>query len=124
MKKLIVITCLCFLHISSYAQSIWGGEVVNFQQGTTNLINPIVEERSNPSRAIGSNTNADESNFVSLGFGGSITIKMSEPIRNGEGLDLKIWETTYPNWRSIILTKVLQKLWLYQRFRHVSRRRH
>lgn len=95
MKKLIVITCLCFLHISSYAQSIWGGEVVNFQQGTTNLINPIVEERSNPSRAIGSTTNADESNFVSLGFGGSITIKMSEPIRNGEGLDFKIWETTY-----------------------------
>lgn len=94
LKKLIFVT-LCFLNLTSYSQSIWGGQVVDFQQGTTNLINPVVAERSDSSKSLGITTNPDELNFVSLGFGGSITIKMIKPIKNGEGSDLKIWETTY-----------------------------
>jgi len=97
MKKLkkIIFISLCLLSITSYSQSIWGGEISSFQQSTTNLANPIIEERSNPNKSLGTTTNTDELNFVSLGFGGSITIKMSQPIKNGEGFDLKIWETTF-----------------------------
>jgi hypothetical protein len=97
--KLLKIVILCFsLLFSAFslsAQSIWGGSVVNFVQGTTNLTNTIAEERSNPEMALSSSSGDDHINFVSLGFAGEITIKMSQPIRNGEGNDLKIWETTY-----------------------------
>lgn len=98
--KLLKNLTLCFsLLISQFslsAQSIWGGSVVNFTQGLTNLENPITEERSNPETSLGSTSGSDEMNFVSLGFGGQITIEMSQPIRNGEGNDLKVWESTYP----------------------------
>lgn len=95
LKNLIVVLGLCFLNYSLSAQSIWGGSVVNFTQGTTNLVNPVSPERSNPNLSLGETTNSDVLNFVSLGFAGEITIRMSQPIRNGEGNDLKIWETTY-----------------------------
>jgi hypothetical protein len=97
MKKLkkIIIVALCFLSLTGYSQSIWGGEVVDFKQGTTNLNSSIIEERSDSIKSLGMTTNSDDENFVSLGFGGSITIRMSQPIKNGDGFDLKIWETTY-----------------------------
>jgi len=90
LKRILFVT-LCFLNLTSYSQSIWGGEVIDFKQGTTNLTNPIIDERSDSSKSLGST----DGNFVSLGFGGIITIRMANPIKNGEGLDLKIWETTY-----------------------------
>ena len=97
--KLLKNLTLCFsLLISQFslsAQSIWGGSVVNFVQGTTNLTNTIAEERSNPEMALSSSSGDDQINFVSLGFGGQITIEMSQPIKNGEGNDLKVWETTF-----------------------------
>jgi hypothetical protein len=97
--KLLKNLTLCFsLLISQFslsAQSIWGGSVVNFNQSTTSLSNPIVPERSNPEMSLGSTSESDEMNFVSLGFGGQITIEMSQAIRNGEGYDLKVWETTF-----------------------------
>ena len=97
MKKMkaLVFVMLCFFNLTCYSQSIFGGEVVEFRQGTTNLTNPISADRSDPSKSLGSTTNTDESNFVSLGFGGTITVKLSQPIRNGEGFDLRIWETTF-----------------------------
>jgi len=93
--KKIIIVALCFLSLTGYSQSIWGGEVVDFKQGTTNLNSSIIEERSDSSKSLGMTNNSDDENFTSLGFGGSITIRMSQPIKNGEGFDLKIWETTY-----------------------------
>jgi len=95
LKKLSVLLCLCFVSAHLYSQSIWGGQVVNFTQGSTNIGNPIVSERSNPEMALSSTTGQDVINFVSLGFGGSITVKMAQPIRNGEGQDFKVWETTF-----------------------------
>jgi len=94
-KNLTLCFSLLFSGFAASAQSIWGGSVVNFVQGTTNLTNPVVEERSNPELALGSTVQSDDMNFVSLGFRGQITIEMSQPIHNGEGPDLKIWETTF-----------------------------
>lgn len=95
LKKIILVLGLYLLNYSLSAQSIWGESVVNFRQGTTNLFSPVETERSNPNLSLGETINSDELNFVSLGFEGEITIKMSNPIRNGQGNDLKIWETTY-----------------------------
>ena len=101
LKSIFLISLLWFAS-NSYSQSIWSDNVIEFTQGTTNLANPVPLERSNPQMAIGFTDNADQSNFVSLGFAGSLTLKMSSPISNGEGVDLKIWETTYnsPNCES------------------------
>jgi hypothetical protein len=93
--KNLTLLCLCFVNVQLFCQSIWGSQVVQFTQGSTNIGNPVVLERSNQEMAISSTLGQDEINFVSLGFGGSITVKMAQPIRNGEGQDLKIWETTY-----------------------------
>ena len=95
LKNVILCFSLLFSAFSLSAQSIWGGSVVNFVQGTTNLTNTIAEERSNPEMALSSSSGDDQINFVSLGFGGQITIEMSQPIKNGDGNDLKIWETTF-----------------------------
>jgi hypothetical protein len=40
-------------------------------------------------------TSEDNYNFVSLGFGGSITLRMSGAIANGEGNDIRVTETTF-----------------------------
>lgn len=93
--KNIFLILLVLVVNKSYSQSIWVGHVVDFTQATTNLSNTVSVERSNSQMTIGSTNNSDTINFVSLGFGGSITLKMSSPISNREGADLKIWETTY-----------------------------
>lgn len=54
-------------------------------------------ERRNPSMAIGQPQNNDALNFVSLGFGGEITLMFSEGISNGNGIDLKVTESTFGN---------------------------
>lgn len=94
-KFLLALFILFFCVFPGIGQSIWGGSVSNFIQGSTNYNNQVAEERSNPELSLGLTNNLDEINFVSLGFGGEITIEMSQPIRNGEGNDLKVWETTF-----------------------------
>jgi hypothetical protein len=39
----------------------------------------------------------DTENFVSLGFGGEITLKFGSPIKNGEGADVRVVESTFGN---------------------------
>jgi len=76
-------------------------EVIDYSPAKRNDGNDILASRTIAEKAIGAPDNSDVSvseanvNFVSLGFGGSITLKMSGPIKNGEGNDFKVYETTY-----------------------------
>jgi hypothetical protein len=87
----------------SIAQSIWVNEIVSFNQGLNNdgqIVSPL---RSNPSHAIGqaqssdTPTSEENSNYVSLGFGGEIVLKFSNPVKNIEGNDIILYETTFNN---------------------------
>ena len=74
-------------------------EVINFTPGTTNdLLTPIDPARLNTNNALGMPENSDATttnyNFLSLGFGGEITLKFAYPIHNGDGDDLYVVETT------------------------------
>jgi len=77
-------------------------EVVSFNPGTKNdLLTPVDANRLDASKALGTPEDSDvaatEFNFVSLGFGGEITLKFAYPIHNGEGDDLYVVETTFGN---------------------------
>ncbi len=74
--------------------------VVDFDQGLDKNDNPVDEDRSFETAALGA---PDRSNapggFVSLGFGGTITLQfggdLGGAVINGPGPDIKIWETSF-----------------------------
>jgi len=74
--------------------------VVDFSQGLTKLNTPVNPERSITTNVLGAPdgqtpvANAPVQNFYSLGFGGSITVQFANPIANGPGADVKIWESS------------------------------
>ncbi|MFN5319732.1 MAG: hypothetical protein ACK5CY_12905, partial [Bacteroidia bacterium] len=71
-------------------------EVVSFNQGPKqDLISTIEAARSNPASALGAPENNDTQNFVALGFGGEIVLKFGSPIKNGNGNDVRVIETTF-----------------------------
>jgi hypothetical protein len=75
-----------------------GGTVEMFHQGLQNNGSPVASDRSNPSKAIGTpECNNLPGQFVSLGFGGWIILKMDGGILNMPGNDLRICETTFDN---------------------------
>ncbi len=75
--------------------SIYAEEVVGFRQGKCNNGAVISAARSNPALALGAPQNNETLNFVSLGFGGEITLKFCKAIKNGPGADVKVVETTW-----------------------------
>jgi len=75
--------------------SIYAEEVVSFRQGKTNTGAVITDARSNPDLALRAPQDDQTMNFVSLGFGGEITLKFCKAIKNGPGKDVKVVETTW-----------------------------
>jgi hypothetical protein len=72
-------------------------EVVSYDPANNRDGSYINEAFSNPNNAIGPAQNNDSFepvNFVSLGFGGSIVLKFAQPILNGPGDDVSIFETS------------------------------
>jgi hypothetical protein len=70
--------------------------VVSFNQGPAqDLLSPVAGDRSDPTKALGMPQNDYSSNFVSLGFGGDITLKFESPIKNGDGPDVRVIESTF-----------------------------
>jgi len=61
--------------------------VVSYQPGTTKDGRPISFERGFPMKALGTPQENDEINFVALGFGGSLTLKLGDDIYD-DGSDL------------------------------------
>ena len=109
MKKFTLLSTFALIAMLTNAQN--GGspttgscnaiEVVQYESKKDNAGNTLPASRQITSRAIGAAQNSDETtseeniNFVALGFGGSITLRMSGPIANGPGDDLKVFETTF-----------------------------
>ncbi len=75
--------------------SCYASEVVSFNQKKQNDGSTVTTSRSNPTKALGAPQNNDTENFVSLGFGGDITLKFANPIKNGAGNDVRVTESTF-----------------------------
>jgi hypothetical protein len=100
MKKLLTLIMALLCQVS-WSQSVWVGQVLSFNQGLNNdgvIVSPF---RSNPNNCVGMAQSSDQytsetnANFVSLGFKGEMVVMMESPIKNIEGVDLKVHETTF-----------------------------
>ena len=69
------------------------------QQGLDKNNNSVADIRSNSAQALGQPDPIINGtvNFYSLGFGGFITLMFEQPIANGPGADVKIYEATWNN---------------------------
>lgn len=73
-------------------------EVTSYNPGKNKLGGKVLSDRqvlSNALFAPEDNDTPGDINFVSLGFGGEITVKFLEPFANGEGNDVMVFETSY-----------------------------
>lgn len=109
MKKITLLStfALCALFTNAQVEenpttgSCYATEVIQYEAKKDNQGNVLPASRQITSRAIGAAQNSDETtseetiNFVALGFGGSITLRMDGPIANGPGDDIKVFETTF-----------------------------
>jgi hypothetical protein len=98
MKNFLILIFSLF-SLFSKAQTYYGHEVYDFNQGLNNLGGAVVDSRSNPQMSLGQPQNIDiESgniNFVSLGFGGNITLKLETKIEVLPTTTLSVYETTW-----------------------------
>lgn len=100
MKKLLTLFMAILCQVS-LSQSVWVGQVLTFNQGLNNDSVAVNQLRSNPTNCVGVAQQSDDftedslANFVSLGFGGELTVMMESPIKNIEGYDFKVHETTF-----------------------------
>jgi len=92
---------MAFLCQISFSQTFWVKDVINFKQGLNNDGDSVLVERSNTDKVIGFAENSDSftedsvCNYLSLGFGGDLVVLMDHPIKNIDGFDLKVYETTF-----------------------------
>ena len=98
MKNLLILIFSLFSVFCS-AQTFYGYEVCDYNQGLNSTGTSILTSRSNPSKALGIPQNVDVEtgniNFFSLGFGGNITLKLQNPMEVVPTTTLSIYETTY-----------------------------
>lgn len=84
------------IHKDSSSIVSWASEVVSFDRGPEDIINPegILASFGLPAAAIGEaeGTSVD---VVSLGDGGSIVLTFSYSIRNGDGNDFTVFENSF-----------------------------
>lgn len=99
--KTILTLFMALLCQISLSQSFWVNDVVYLKQGFNNDGDSVISERSVVENALGQAENSDLftedslSNYLSLGFGGDIVLSMEHPIKNIDGFDLKVYETTF-----------------------------
>ncbi len=104
----------------------WASEVTNFTRGKVNISNPSVtveEPWGSPSDALGPADAYGSENFsvVSLLDGGSITLKLPEPIGNGPGPDLAVFENAFDdNFLELAFVEVSSNGTTFHRFPAVS----
>lgn len=75
--------CAFTLVCSNQGKMFNGGEISAARSNTALALTP---QKNDASGSI---------NFFSLGFGGSITLKSTCPVKNGSGNDITVWETTF-----------------------------
>jgi len=72
-------------------------EVTEFIQGDRKNGTDVVAARSDENKALGLPQGDDTINFVSLGFGGTITVKFDFVVWNNPGADIQVVETSFGN---------------------------
>ncbi len=72
-------------------------EVIEYVQGTAHNGGSIALNRTDPNEATGAPERVDQLVFVSLGYGGSLTLAFDGSVPNGPGDDIEVVETTYNN---------------------------
>jgi len=81
--------------------SCYAEELISYTYTKQNDGGYLSSFRTIGSRALGQPQNSDvptaeaDNNFASLGFGGEMVLKFGSPIKNGEGNDLKVFETSF-----------------------------
>jgi hypothetical protein len=75
----------------------YASEMIEYVEGTSSNGGSIANNRTDANQALGEPERVDQLVFVSLGYGGSITLGFSGSVPNLEGDDLEIVETTYGN---------------------------
>ncbi|MCA1750372.1 MAG: choice-of-anchor L domain-containing protein [Cryomorphaceae bacterium] len=70
-------------------------EVVEYIEGSNINGGFIPSERTDPGQALGAPEGTDALVFVSLGYGGSLTLSFNGIIPNGPGYDLEVLETSF-----------------------------
>lgn len=97
--KNILILILSLFSLYSSAQGSYGYEVCDFNQGLNNNGTSVISQRSDSSKSLGKPQNVDiengSINFVSLGFGGDITLKLQNKYPVNPTTVLNIFETTW-----------------------------
>ncbi|MEL7005487.1 MAG: T9SS type A sorting domain-containing protein, partial [Bacteroidota bacterium] len=73
-------------------------EVVSFNQGRKRNGRPVHRFRSNPNKALGRPLENYYFNFVSLGFGGDIVLKLDNFMYDLPGDEFKVFESTFGRW--------------------------
>ncbi len=68
----------------------WADAVISSSQGLTSEGNPIAAGRSNPASALG----APNATFFSLGYGGSIVVRLAVPYYSGKNGEAIVVETS------------------------------
>lgn len=72
--------------------------VLDVHQGTKLNGNPVEECRCCPENGLACELGSTASCFFTLGFGGDISLIFDYPIINGPGNDIRVVETTWPDW--------------------------
>jgi len=72
-------------------------EVIEYVEGVSKNGGPIAQNRTDASNALGAPERVDELVFVSLGYGGSLTLAFDGATPNGPGADIEIVETSFGN---------------------------
>ncbi len=70
-------------------------DVVEYIEGTQLNGSPVPAARTNPANALGAPEGIDELVFVTLGYGGSLTLTFNGAVPNLDGDDIQIVETSY-----------------------------
>ncbi|NJK83568.1 MAG: hypothetical protein HC912_06850 [Saprospiraceae bacterium] len=84
-------------------ECVYAARVVSFTQGKTKNGRTIDASRSDATKALGepqasdNNSNNNNLNFVSLGFGGELVVELSCRLTDKPGLDFEIYETSFGN---------------------------
>ena len=76
-------------------ENCFASSVVDYVEGSSFNGGFIADDRTNPNNALGAPEQTDQLVFVSLGYGGSITLSFDPLVPNGEGNDLMVVETTF-----------------------------
>lgn len=73
---------------------IYAAEVISYFPTKCNDGSSIPAASRQAALALGAPQNNERNNFVSLGFGGEITLKFAAPVANGTGDDIQVTEST------------------------------